>query len=225
MSRIVRLAVAIALLCGPAATLAQLALGISTRNFGVCAAATVTNVGNTQVVGSLGVSPGSSITGFPPGKATTFEITTPAAKDCQSQAGTTYGTCVGLPTTSDLSGKPLAGLILNPGVYNFATTASLDGTVYLNSPNSKGQFIFKIGTAFDTSVNSKVVLIGFAKACNVFWCVGSSATIAGKNSFVGALIAYQSVSVNTGTSANGGFFALNGQVSLQGNSITKSGTC
>lgn len=74
------------------------------------------------MIGSIGVSPGTSITGFPLGTATTIEVNTVAAANCEAQAGITYNTCNGLATATDLSGTPLGGLTLLPGVCNFATT-------------------------------------------------------------------------------------------------------
>ena len=225
MSPIVRLAAVVALICAPTATLG-LALGATTKLFGVCAATTVTNSGFTVINGALGLSPGTSVTGFPPGTATSIEIGTPSAIACESQAAITYQSCRSQTTTKDLSGTPLAPLTLGPGVYNFATTATLNGILTLDAGgNANAQFIFKIGTSFSTSANSKVNLINGAKACNVFWCVGSSATIGATNTFNGPLIAYTSVAVGISTTDVGGFFALNGAVTLLTNSIVKSGTC
>lgn len=214
------------LLLTPTSTLAKLSLGATTVKFGVCAAQTVTNSGFTVINGLLGLSPGTSVTGFPPGRATKIEIGSAAAVECESQAAKTYATCVGLPTTADLSGQPLGGRTLFPGVYNFATTASLDGTLRLDARlNPQGQFIFKIGTGLTTASKSKVVLTGLAKGCNVFFCVGSSATLGPDNILQGAYITYTSVSVFERTSVFGGLYALNGQVTLLENKITKTGSC
>lgn len=214
------------LLLTPNATLAKLSLGATTVQFGVCAAQTVTNSGPTVIVGSLGLSPGTSITGFPPGKATKIEVGSAAAIECESQAAKTYAACLSQPTTKDLSGQPLGGRTLSPGVYNFATTASLDGLLKLDAGlNSGGQFIFKIGTSLTTASVSQIVLAGLAKGCNVFFCVGSSATIGPDNALQGAFIAYTSLSVFERTSVIGGLYALNGQVTLLGNRITKTGSC
>lgn len=214
------------LLLTPTSTLAKLSLGATTVKFGVCAAQTVTNSGPTVVNGSLGLTPGSSITGFPPGTATKIEIGSAAAIECKAQAANTYASCVGLPTNFDLSGQPLGGRTLVPGVYNFDTTASLNGELKLDAGlNPNGQFIFKVGSGFTTAALSKVVLLGPAKGCNVFFCVGSSATIGADNILQGAFITYTSVSVFDRTSIVGGFYALNGQVSLLENKITKTGSC
>lgn len=104
------------------------------------------------MTGSIGVSPGTSIKGFPPGTATTIEVNAVAAANCEAQAGTTYITCKGLATTTDLSGTPLGGLTVVAAIYNFTTTAALSGTLKLNAAgNAKAQFIFKVGTAFSTT--------------------------------------------------------------------------
>lgn len=214
------------LLLTPTSTLAKLSLGATALNFGVCASQTVTNSGPTVIRGSLGLTPGSSISGFPPGTATKREIGSAAAIECKDQAANTYATCVGLPTDVDLSGQPLGGRTLFPGVYNFATTASLNGQLKLDAKsNPDGQFVFKIGTSLSTAASSKVVLASLAKACNVFFCVGSSATIGADNNLLGAFIAYTSVSLFARTSIVGGLYALNGQVSLLENDITKTGSC
>ena len=159
MSPPISLMLAALLLLTPTSTLAKLSLGATALNFGVCASQTVTNSGPTVIRGSLGLTPGSSISGFPPGTATKIEIGSAAAIECKDQAANTYATCVGLPTDVDLSGQPLGGRTLFPGVYNFATTASLDGQLKLDAKsNPDGQFIFKIGTSFSTAASSKAVL-------------------------------------------------------------------
>lgn len=115
---------------------------------------------------------------LPPGRATKIDVGSAAAIECESQAAKTYAACLSLPTTKDLSGQPLVEHTLFPGVYNFATTASIDGLLKLGAGlNSGGQFIFKIGTSLTTASVSQIVLAGLAKGCNVFFCVGSSATI------------------------------------------------
>lgn len=226
MSTTTSLILAALLLLTPTSTLAKLSLGATSLKFGVCAAQTVTNSGPTVISGSLGLTPGTSITGFPPGTASSIEIGSAAAIECKDQAAKTYATCVGLPTGVDLSGQPLGGRTLFPGVYNYATTASLDGELKLDAIlNPNAQWIIKIGTSFSTAASSKVALTNLAKGCNVFFCVGSSATIAADNNLQGAFIAYTSVSVFARTSIVGGLYALNGQVSLLGNNITKTGSC
>ncbi len=199
----------------------RLTLGVSASTFGVCAATTVTNSGNTVIRGHLGLSPGSSVTGFPPGVASSIQINTASAIRCQSETATTYGTCVGLPATRVLTGVPLGGRTLTPGVYKFATTAELNGVLTLDALfNSNAQFIFQVGTSFLTTVGSRVLLVRGARSCNVFFCVGSSATIGANTRFNGSIIAYTSIGVGTGVVDVGGFYANNGAVTLLGDDIS-----
>lgn len=201
-------------------------LGSAAAGFGVCAATTITNSGNTVVHGPIGLSPGTSITGFPPGVAGSIQIGTPAAVSCESDIHTAYGMCVGLPATKVLSGTPLGGLTLTPGVYKFATTAALNGILTLDGLGSTtSQFVFQIGTTFSTTVGAEILLINGVRACNVFFCVGSSATIGDATHFNGTIIAYTSIGVGTGVVNVGGFFAENGAVTLLTDDITPPGVC
>ena len=203
-----------------------LTLGPNSQLCAVTAASTITNSGFTALTGCLCLSPGSSYTGFPPGTASCFEVGSSVAIGSEAEAATTFGDCAALTFTQDLSGVPLGGLTLGTGVYKFTTTAALAGNVTLDAAgDTNAQFIFQIGTAFITSVSSRVLLINGAKACNVYWCVGSSATIAATNEFNGAVIAYSGISVGTSTTEVGGFYALNAAVTLLTNAIVNSGEC
>lgn len=209
------------------ATTAQaLSLGLTASGFGACAATTITNSGLTVVNGPIGLSPGSSVTGFPPGQASAIEINSPAASNCKSDAHTAYGNGVGLSSTQVLSGVPLGGLILGPGVYSFTTSAALDGILTLDgNGSSTSQFVFQTGTTFETAVAAAILLQNGARACNAFFLVGSSATIGSATHFNGTVIAYQSIAVGTAVVAVGGFFADNGAVTLLTNDLTPPGTC
>ncbi|KAI9862993.1 MAG: hypothetical protein M1824_000679 [Vezdaea acicularis] len=204
-----------------------LTLGSTAATYGVCAATTITNSGATIINGPIGLSPGTSVTGFPPGVASAININTPSANLCKSQAHTTYGVCVGLTPTKILSGTPLgAGQTLLPGIYKFATTASLSGVLTLDAAgNSNGQFIFQIGTTFTTAAGSKILLKNGAKACNVFFCVGSSAALGASTNFNGTIIAHTSISVDSGVKDVGGFFADLGAVTLIDDNVTPPGVC
>lgn len=202
-----------------------LALGTNSKLCAVSASSTITNSGFTVLTGALCLSPGTAVTGFPPGTATTTEIGSAIAIASQAEAATTYSTCVGLTPTTILSGVPLAGLTLGPGVYEFATTAALAGTLTLDaSGNPSAEFIFQIGTTFTSGISSIIALLNSAKACNVFFCVGSSAILGGSNTLNAVFIANDGVTVGTGTSDVGGLFALSGAVTLLTNAVTKTGT-
>jgi len=175
--------------------LAQVPLGTAS-NFAVLGGSAVTNTGPTTVSGNLGVSPGSSVTGFPPGIVAGGAIHAADAAAAQAQTDLTnaYNIAAGAPCGTDLTGQNLGGLTLTPGVYCFATSAALTGTLTLDlqgNPNSA--FLFKIGSTLTTSSGSSVVLIntgGSACPPNLNWQVGSSATLGTTSVFKGNILAF-----------------------------------
>lgn len=201
-----------------------LALGANSKLCGVSASSTITNSGFTIVTGSICLSPGSDITGFPPGVATTIEVGSAIAIASQAEALTTYNTCNGLTPSAILTGSPLGeGRTLRPGVYNYATSANLAGTLTLDAGgNVNAQFIIQVGTTITTAINATVNLTGGARPCNVFFCVGN-AVLGGANKLNGVFIADAGISVGTGTSDVGGLFSLNAAVTLLTNAVTKTG--
>lgn len=212
---------ALGLLSAPKAM--ALTLGANSKLCGVSASSTITNSGFTDITGAVCLSPGSGITGFPPGVATTTEVDSPIAVASQAEALTTFNTCKGLTPATPLTG-PLGGITLGPGVYKFATTASLAGTLTLNaSGNVNAQFIFQVGTTFSSATNSIIALKNGAKACNVFFCVGN-AVLGGSNTLNGVFIANAGISVGLGTSDVGGLFSLTAAVTLLTNAVSKTGT-
>lgn len=225
MSPIITLPLILALTLLSSHQALALSLGANSKLCAVSASSTITNSGFTVLTGDLCLDPGTAVTGFPPGTATSIEIGSAIAIASQAEAGTTYGACLALNSTAVLSGVPLAGLTLGAGVYSFATTATLAGTLTLDaSGDPNAQFIFQIGTTFSTGIGSDIVLINGATACNVFFCVGSSAILTASNTLNAVIIAYDGITVGTGTSDVGGFFALNGAVTLLTNAITNTGT-
>ena len=225
----VLLALAIAALAGfPLQAKAAIILGTA-GNFAVLAGSTVTNTATPTVIngGGVGVSPGSSITGFPPGIVTppfTTHSADSAAALAQSDLTTAYNTAAGLTPAQNLTGDDLGslGAPLTPGVYEFDSSAQLTGTLTLNDegdPNA--QFVFKIGSTLTTASNSSVVMAGGGQDPNVFWQVGSSATLGTDTAFEGNILADQSITLNTGaTILDGRALAINGAVTLDDNRIT-----
>jgi uncharacterized protein with beta-barrel porin domain len=193
-------------------------------DFAVLAGSTVTNVGATVLYGNLGVSPGSAITGFPPGVVAppsgTF-IGDAVAVQAQVDLANAYNAAASRPTTADLTGQNLGGLTLTPGVYNFATTAQLNGTLTLNSlGNPNAVFIFNIGSTLITGSGASVNVIGGGLGSNVYWRVGSSATLGTTTSFIGDILALTSITLNTGADITcGSALARNGAVTLDTNTI------
>jgi len=183
---------------------------------------TVTNTGNTKlIVGNLGVSPGLTITGFPPGvvTGTTYSGGTIAAK-AQTDANTAYLALSNAKcTTNEPAVANIGGLTLKPGVYCFPSSAAITGKLTLSG---NGVYIFKISSTLTTAAyNSRVVLTHGAIASNVFWQVGSSATLGVGSVMEGTVIAYSSITTNTNAMVDGRLIALNGAVTLDTNHITR----
>ena len=211
----------------PAAVPAAVVLGTA-GNFTVLAGSTVTNTGNTVIDGgNVGVSPGTAITGFPPRSVTspyTLDSANAVASQAQSDLTTAYNACAGLAPTQNLTGTNLGGLTLTAGVYFFSSSAGLTGTLTLNDQgNSAAQFVFQIGSTLTTASNASVVVLnsGSTPDCNVFWQVGSSATLGTGTAFEGHILALTSITLNTGaTITDGSALARNGAVTLDANTIS-----
>jgi hypothetical protein len=179
----------------------------------------VTNTGHGVFVGNVG-SLTSTVTGFPPGTVTHGAIyqgvpgsavTSPALAD----ATTAYNNLKGQVCNVDLTGKDLGGMTLTPGVYCFNTSAQLTGILVLDDlGNSNAVWVFQVGSTLTTAPGSSVILLDSGKAVNVFWQVGSAATIDTTTRFSGNIIADASVSLNDGASLIGRALALNGAVTL-----------
>jgi hypothetical protein len=200
---------------------ATITLG-SAASFAVLGNTTVTSTGNTVLNGNLGLYPGTSITGFGPGivNGTTYAGDT-VAQQAANDALIAYGVLSGEPHGQNLSGQDLGGLTLAPGVYQFNSSAQLTGPLTLNAngdPNA--QFVFQIESTLTTANSASVVLANGAQADNVFWQVGSSATVGGGSVIYGSIVADTSITLDTGASLGGNALALNGAVTLDDNTIT-----
>ncbi len=193
------------------------------ESFAVLAATTVTNTGNTTIVGDVGVAPGTSITGFGPGVVTsgTTHSNDTAATNAETDAHAAYNTLSAVGGAVDKSGIDLGGKTLTSGVYSFSSSVGLTGVLTLDA---QGQidplFIFKIGSTITTASYSSVVMTNGGSFYNVFFLVGSSATLGTYSSFAGNIIAVASDTLTTGVSLNGRAFALNAAVTLDTNNIT-----
>ncbi len=195
--------------------------------FAVLAGTTVTNTGPTTLIGDLGVSPGTAATGFPPGLVTGMIHTGTDAVAVQAQKDATaaYTTAAGQPCDVTLTGQDLGGKTLTPGVYCFASSAQLTGQLILDGQgNPSSVFIFQIGSTLTTASTASVVLINGAQPCssNIFWQVGSSATLGTRTSFTGNILALASITLNTGTVTNGGLYAQTGAVTLDTNTVMRN---
>jgi hypothetical protein len=192
--------------------------------FAVLGASTVTNTGPTVITGDLGLSPGTSITGFPPGTVIgTIHQTDAVALQAQKDLVTAYDDAAGRPSTATIS-DDLGGQTLTPGVYTGAPSLGLTGTLTLDGQNDENAvFIFQApASTLTTASGSRVVLIRGAEACNVIWQVGSSATLGTDSSFKGNILALASITVTRGTTVDGSTLARNAAVTLDTNLISRA---
>jgi ice-binding like protein len=193
------------------------------QSFAVLSGSTVTNTGPTTIRGDLGVWPGSAVTGFPPGLLVggAMHAGDAVAHLAQDAVTTAYNDLASRAATQVLTGSDLGGLTLTPGVYFFSSSAQLTGTLTLNGlgdPNA--QFIFQMGSTLTTASASSVLTINGADGCNVYWQVGSSATLGTNTAFAGNILALTSITLTTGaTLADGRALARNGAVTLDSNDI------
>ncbi|WP_396667944.1 ice-binding family protein [Microbacterium sp. R86528] len=191
--------------------------------FGVLGASAVTNTGPTVVNGNLGVSPGTSITGFPPGIINgVTEATTAVATQARADAVVAYNDAAS-QTPTPLGLDELNGRSLTPGAYS-GGEISLNGTLVLEG-TAESVWIFQAASTLLAASNSQITVTGGASVCNVFWQVGSSATIGTNATFVGTVLAYTSITANTGATIDGRLLALNGAVTLDTNVISVDESC
>jgi hypothetical protein len=192
-------------------------------NFAILAGSTVTNTGPTVVNGDLGLSPGTSVTGFPPGTVNgTQHIADGVAAQGQTDLTTAYNNAAAQSPTGTVSAD-LGGQRLAPGVYRSASSLGLTGALTLDAQgNANAVFIFQAGSTLTTASASSVNLVNGAQACNVFWQVGSSATLGTASSFRGSILALTSITATTGATVDGRVLARNGAVTLDSNTITRT---
>lgn len=224
-------------LAGPIAAFAATAPNLGTAaSFAVLGNSTVTNTGSSVLNGDLGLYPGTSITGFfgttaneGPGVVSaghSVHQTDATAQQAQTDTTAAYSTLSGQSCGgNDLSGQDLGGMTLVPGVYCFTSSAQLTGTLTLNAqgdPNAV--WVFQIGTALTTASSSSVVFSNGGTGtpgCNVFWQVGSAATLGGSTTFVGTIIAHtEAITFVTGATLYGRALSSTAAVTLDSNTIT-----
>jgi hypothetical protein len=209
----------------PAAA-AQPAVGLGTAGaFGVLAGTTVTNTGPSVISGHVGVSPGTAVTGFPPGKVVSGvrHAADAVAQSAQDDLRAAYNSAAGRTPATAVDDE-IGGRTLLSGVYRHASGMGLTGTVTLDAENDPAAvFIFNAGSTLITAANSRVRLVNGAQPCNVFWQVGSSATLGTATTFVGTVMALTSVSLDTGSTVTGRILARNGAVTLDSNVIRQPG--
>ena len=211
----------------PLALSAQAPVGLGTAgNFAVLAGSAVTNTGPSVISGSIGLAPGSAVSGFPPGIVLngTTQVANGVALQAKNDLVTAYNDAAGRSSTATVAAD-LAGETLTPGVYTSASSLGLSGQLTLDAQgNPNAVFIFQAGSSLIVGSGSQVNLIGGAQACDVYWQVGSSATIGTSSAFVGNILALTSITMTTGATLQGSALARNGAVTLDTNTITRA-TC
>jgi hypothetical protein len=203
-------------------------VGLATAgNFSVLGGTTVTNTGPSILGQSLGLSPGTDTPGFPPGMVLapgTIEAANAVSLQAQADLTTAYVDAAGRPVEFTQANPDLVGLTLAPGVYAGSSKAplSLSGQLVLDGQgNNAAVFIFQTDSTLITSSASSILLINGASECNVFWQVGSSATLGTGSQFVGNILALTSISVQTGVTVQGRALARNGAVTLDNDVFTQ----
>jgi hypothetical protein len=176
--------------------------------FVVLGGSTVTNTGPSVLNGDLGVSPGTSLPGFglPAVVNGATHNNDAVAAQAQSDVTTAYNVAAGTPVlpANDLSGADLGGLTLAPGAYRYTSSAQLTGALTLDAEGDpSAQFVFEIASTLTSASASSVVLVNGASPCNVYWQVGSSATLGTTTAFAGNVIALTDVSLNDGATVSG----------------------
>jgi len=219
------LGTAVAGVGGSPADAAQATVGLGTAaSFAVLAGQTITNTGPSVISGDVGLSPGSSVTGFPPGTINngTLHVADAVALQAQADVTTAYNDAAGRSPTATVTAD-LGGQTLLSGVYT-GSTLELTGTLTLDAqgdPNAV--FVFQTASTLISASTSTVTMINGGSPCNVFWQVTSSATLATNSVFVGTVLALTTITVATGATITGRLLARNGEVTLDNNTINGVG--
>jgi hypothetical protein len=189
----------------------------------VLAGTSVTNTGATIITGDIGLSPGTSVGGFPPGILNgTLHINDAIASQAKTDIVTAYNdaaarTAVEIVT---LSGN-IGGLTLTPGLYKSTSSLAISsGDVTFDAlGDANAVFVIQIASSFTTTSGRKVILAGGAQSSNIFWQVGSSATFGTTSEIKGTIIAMQSITFNTGAKLEGHALTRNGNITMAANTI------
>ncbi|HXN03723.1 MAG TPA: ice-binding family protein [Candidatus Acidoferrum sp.] len=222
---------ALIVLIWPATALAAASdpLLATSGNYAVLASATITSTGPSWITGQMALSPGTSITGFPPGTSGHQDINDGAALQARNDAIAAYTTAAGEPGCTS-TGVELGSRTLGPGLYCNGTMAISAGLTL--TLNGGGIYIFQIASTLITGASSRVLLTNGAQPCDIFWQVGSSATIGASTAFVGTILANASITMVTAATLNGRALASlgssapsQGSVTLDTNRIIQPGGC
>lgn len=196
----------------------------SAGNFAVLAGSTVTSTGPTSITGDLGVSPGTAVTGFPPGTLTGAKHAgDPTAATGIADLTTAYNDAAGRSLCAVTVAGNLGGQTLPPGLYKSTSSLAISlGDLTLDAQgDGDAVWIFQMASTLTTTSGRQVILTNGARSANVYWQVGSDATLGTTSLFVGTIMADQSVSLATGATLNGRALARIAAVTMDSNTIVK----
>jgi hypothetical protein len=194
----------------------------SAASFVVLAGSTVTSTGPTSIIGDLGVSPGTAITGFPPGTVVGAEHAgDPTAAQGVADLTTAYNNTANRTLCAITVAGNLGGQTLTPGLYKSTSSLAISaGDLTLDAQGDPDAvFIFQMASTLTTTPGRQVILSGAAKSTNVFWQVGTSATLGTTTAFQGTIMANQAITLDTGATLNGRALAMIAAVALESNTI------
>jgi len=198
----------------------------SAANFASLAGTTITNTGPTIITGDVGLSPGSAVTGFPPG---TFvpatgnpHINDEVANQAKLDLTSAYLFLAGQPPGTSVSGN-IGGTTLAPGTYTSSSSLAISsGDLTLDAGgNANAVFIFQVASALTVTSGRQVILAGSAQAKNVYWQVGSAVTLGTTSVFKGNILALDAITLQNGATLDGRAFARNGALTFDNNIVTK----
>ncbi|MCI4317128.1 MAG: DUF3494 domain-containing protein, partial [Thermoplasmata archaeon] len=215
-------------LLNPAATCGQLAVPLgAAATYAALSGTSVTNTGSTSLTGDVGVSPGSSVTGFPPGTITgTKNVANGASAAAEASLTTAYNDASGRSNCAVTVAGNIGGQTLTPGLYKSTSSLAISsGDLTLNAGgNPNAVFVFQVASALTTTSGRAVVLSNGAQAGNVFWVLGSSATLGTTSVMDGTLMSYASITMSAGAHLNGRALARTGDVTMSASTIVVPST-
>lgn len=193
----------------------------SASTYAILATTSVANTGNSSFDGDIGVSPGTAVTGFPPGVLTgTIHGGDAAAATAQVDLAAAYKDAAARPATAAISGD-LAGRTLTSGVYKSAAALAISTTLTLDGQgNPNAIFIMQVDAAFNTAAGSSIILINGAQASRVYWQIAGAVSLGAASGFTGTILGMAAISIGAGVSYVGRALTSNGAVSMSTASST-----
>lgn len=198
-------------------------------NFAILAGAGVTNTGPSILTGDVGSFPTATMVGFPPGTVigTLYTVASPVVEKAKADLLIAFNEAQSRSLNAISLPGQIGGLTLAPGLYVNSTSSGISGTgangiLTLDAGgNANAVWIFKMGSTLITGPGTSIVLAGNAQAKNIYWSVGSSATLGTNSSFYGNILADQSITLNTGATLIGRALTRVAAVALDSNVVTK----